>query len=186
MVVTWTYDAPSNTATASGSGTTNFAALIAADQAGPWNKFVADSTGTQIVCAAKIIVANGVTLADTGKQILLLNGVMTGNNQNFISVSAGGTVTFGTVVDAATYKTTAGCHFLSLEASYYHNFLQRPSSSSTINVYSCIFSATSQSCWIDPTNCWNCLFTGFALIHTITIIDVRFSTKLYFKRHWRT
>ena len=57
MVVTWTYDAPSNTATASGSGTTNFAALIAADAAGPWNKFVADSTGSQIVCAAKIIIA---------------------------------------------------------------------------------------------------------------------------------
>ncbi len=46
MVVTWTYSAASNTAMASGAGSTNFAALVAADTAGGWGKFTADATGT--------------------------------------------------------------------------------------------------------------------------------------------
>ena len=99
---------------------------------------------------------------------VFLNGVLTANNQNFISVSSGGTVTFGTIVEAASYKTKGGCQFLSLESSYYHSLLQRASSTSTINVYSCTFSSATQSCWIDVTNAWNILCIGTAMIYTVT------------------
>jgi hypothetical protein len=55
LVVTWTYNAGTNTATASGAGSTNFAGLVAADVAGGWGKFTADASGTQILCQGKIV-----------------------------------------------------------------------------------------------------------------------------------
>lgn len=57
--VTWAYNSTTNVATASGTGTTNFAALVAADTAGGWGKLTADATGTQISCAAKIVIGDG-------------------------------------------------------------------------------------------------------------------------------
>ena len=49
--VTWTYNSATNTATASGTGTTNFSELVQADIDGDWGGvYTSDATGTQILC----------------------------------------------------------------------------------------------------------------------------------------
>jgi|GEM_PF-3078833 hypothetical protein len=108
MVVTWSYDAPTNTATASGAGTTNAAALIAADQAGAWNKFVSDQSGVQIICSANIAIDNGVTFLETKKHFLFTAAACTYGAKLF-DVLSGGTIQFGTLVNEANHATKDGC-----------------------------------------------------------------------------
>lgn len=112
MVVTWAYNAGTNTATASGAGSTNFAALVAADVAGGWGKFTADATGTQIICAGKIVVGDGrnaLTWVDTNKQVYFTT--VLGTNGFHFEIKAKATVTFGTLSDLTTKQTSDGCSF---------------------------------------------------------------------------
>lgn len=113
MVVTWSYSAPSNTATASGTGSTNFAALVAADTAGGWGKYTADATGIQIKCAGRIIIGDGTNacaFADTLKDVLF-SGATSSSWQTCIWVSANSSFTSGVLDDATSKRCSRGCTF---------------------------------------------------------------------------
>lgn len=140
MVVTWTYNAGTNTATASGAGSTNFAALVAADTAGGWGKFSADATGTQIICKAKIIAGDGtnaLTWTDTEKQVLF-DAVCTGGNQIDFYVQSNAVVTFGILINATTKTTSSGCAFRSTDNYTGCRIIEAVNSATAIfNLYSC-------------------------------------------------
>jgi hypothetical protein len=154
MVVTWSYSGATNTATASGAGSTNFAALVAADTAGGWGKFTADATGTQIICAGLIIIGDGTNAAvfsDTTKQVLFITGVRTANNAKLITCAVNSTLTLGTEYSSARKIGKNGCAFVDADATYY-GYIIAPTSNTggTINLYGCSFSTTGgkESWWL--------------------------------------
>jgi hypothetical protein len=107
LTVTWAYNAGTNTATASGAGSTNFAALVAADTAGGWGKYTADATGYNILCLGLIVIGDGTnacTFSDTKKHVVFGNA-----NGYPITVSAASSFTLGAVIDATQKTTYAGC-----------------------------------------------------------------------------
>jgi hypothetical protein len=139
LVVTWAYNAGTNTATASGAGSTNFAALVAADTAGGWGKFTADATGTQIICNAKIVVGDGTNacvFSDSAKQIL--------NNGFDISVSVSSTLTWGTLDDATDRTTSNGCHYIANFGGVTHQI----DGAGTVNLYGCNLICVKTFSWI--------------------------------------
>jgi hypothetical protein len=135
MVVTWTYNAGTNTATVSGAGSTNFAALVAADTAGGWGKFTADASGTQIYGAATINLGDGtnvLTFTDTLKQIKIKQTYGAGNVPA-IQVNANATLTLGV---AASSKQGCSIDFNKYSSrSIYNN-------GGTVNFYGCFFQGT--------------------------------------------
>jgi hypothetical protein len=152
MVITWTYSAPANTATASGAGSTNFAGLVAADTAGGWGKFTADASGTQIKQAGKIVI-NAVSFVDTLKQITYANGVIAAGAA-WVSLTNGGTYTLGIIQNNTLKTSTDGCQIIDLETTNYHYIYASA-------LYSCTFSAPSNSLAIvNSPIMWNCLFVG--------------------------
>lgn len=137
MVVTWAYNSGTNTATASGAGSTNFAALVAADTAGGWGKFTADATGNVIMCTGKVYIGDGTNaavLTDTSKQIIFSNGL----GSNFLRVQANSTLTLGVLDNAAQYRTSRGCSLCYYDTTNTRGQIQ---GSGTVNLYGChIFS----------------------------------------------
>lgn len=172
MVVTWTYDAPSNTATAAGAGSTNFAALVAADTAGGWGKYTADATGTQIICAGRIALGdttNSLTLSDSSKQIMF-TGFITSDNDYLIWLNAKSTLTLGVLNDAGTKSTSQGCSLYKTD-NYYTVLIRVGSSTATLNLYSCQITGggTTNFCYIGDdsvsgtVNMFNCVCSGVDL-----------------------
>lgn len=167
--VIWTYNADTNTATASGAGSTNFTALVEADTAGGWGKFTADATGTQILCNGFIVIGDGtnnITFSDIDKQICFQNGVRTASNQILIKTLSNATLTLGTLIDSTTKKTSNGCTIFDLNTNInYYGYMIKPSSKSNlIELYSCVFSSMGTSNWIQATKMYNCIFDAIAYL----------------------
>jgi hypothetical protein len=140
MVVTYTYVAGTNTCTISGAGSTNFAALVAADTAGGWGKYTADATGTQIILDGQLVVGDGtnaLTCSDSGKEIIIKSAA-SGQLAVRIYVRNNAVFTLG-VLNSETYKTTSqGCALYLVRSSYGHAVLfNAESSAATINLYGC-------------------------------------------------
>jgi hypothetical protein len=165
LVVTWNYNAGTNTATASGAGSTNFAALVAADTAGGWGKFTADATGTQILCKAKIVLGGGgssFTFSDLSKQVYFITGLIAWGGDSLIYQGTGANVTFGELVDASNHATDKGIDFIdgSVDGSY-HYLLNN--AAGTTKLYSVSVTAidTAGACYIGLGNNavqYNCLY----------------------------
>ena len=129
MVVTWTYNSGSNRATAAGAGTTNFAELVAADTAGGWGKFSADTTGTQIICKGKLCIGDGInaiTFSDINKQVFIHSDAVSANSQTFITANKS-TIQFN------------DCDFKYGGATYSLNMFDTTATGSTINCTNCQF-----------------------------------------------
>jgi hypothetical protein len=162
MVVSWAYNAPTNTATGSGAGSTDFVnGLVAADAAGGWGKFTADATGTQIICNAFIVIGDGSTATvfsdSNGKQIMFLNGIRTAVGQNLILVKANSTFKIGIYL-AGTRNGLYGCTIVDLESTYYGMIIQPNSDSASCNIelYGSTFVALNQDCRIQAIKCYDC------------------------------
>ncbi len=121
----------------------------------------------QFLFSAKLVIGDGSTetyFGDSDKQVVLNSGVMTGANQNFITVKTNATATFGILHGATTKVTYGGCSFYSLEATYAHYLIYSNSSTGGIGcLYSCYFSGTyiyTTVCLAKSGGCriWNCLF----------------------------
>lgn len=158
MVVTWAYNAGTNTATATGSGSTNFAALVAADTAGGWGKYTADATGTQIICAGKVLVGGSgqtVAFADTSKQVIFLTGITSGGNL-LATYNTGSSITLGTLINATAKTTSDGCSIRSLETTNTNNILD----GDNINLYSCEVGSNAKNAYIyiSTGKIYNCVF----------------------------
>jgi hypothetical protein len=174
LVVTWAYNAGTNTATASGAGSTNFAALVAADVAGGWGKYTADATGTQIICAGKIVIgdsSNACVFTDTNKQIFF-NGA--GGSANWIRVKTGSTLTLGTLLNAGRYSTNAGCSILFTMSYGFITILA--DSGSAVSFYSCLVVASS-SCvgsvaGVGLSKVWNCVLNNVQLASTSSTSNI--------------
>lgn len=162
--VTWAYNSTTNVATASGNGTTNFAALVAADTAGGWGKFTADATGTQISCAAKIVIGDGTNacdFADSDKQVIFTDACTTTSSSALIQVKAFSSCTLGLLLDEAKFITYSGVDIISLETAATSRIILGDANS-TVYLYSCGFeSSTTAKCRIILTGTsnriWNCL-----------------------------
>lgn len=182
MVVTWAYNAGTATVTASGAGTTNFAALVAADTAGGWGVFTADASGTQIRSAATQIVigdgTNACAFVDTGKEVLF-DYTGSGGPTYLIDVAANSSLVLGTLNDAATYDTCNGVDFI-LMSRYGISDLANRVSSTSAYYYSCSFSAIPQPGWgggimriqgsanagtTANVRVWNCVFDNQATLY---------------------
>jgi hypothetical protein len=160
MVITWTYSAPANTATASGAGSTNFAGLVTADTAGGWGKFTADASGTQIICNALIVIGdatNACVFSDSDKQILFLNYTLASAG-SLIDVKSSSTLSLGEVVNSGNKATKNGCSLTSLmNGGQSILYLVRARSGSTTNLYSCTFDASNIRHTLSLRgNLWNC------------------------------
>lgn len=162
--VTWSYNASTNTATASGAGSTNFAALVAADTAGGWGKFTADATGKQNKGIAKIDFGDGtntITWTDTNLQILFDFATWTGGGI-VIRVRNHATLTFGDVFSSAKKSTGNGCEIIFSTADW-ANAIQ-VDSGGVLNLYSChLVGSPSYDTYIyEPSgstvNVWNCIY----------------------------
>jgi hypothetical protein len=144
MVVSWSYNSGTSTASASGAGSTNFAALVAADTAGGWGKYTSDASGTQIICAGKIVIGDGTNacaFTDTKKQILFLNGIFTGQWQGqFINVLAHSSFTIGTLTDATTKSTQDGCIISCMDTNQNNAVINQVG---TVQIYSSTLMSTS-------------------------------------------
>jgi len=167
LTVTWAYNAGTNTATASGAGSTNVAALVAADVAGGWGKFTVDATGKQVQCGAKIIQGDGtnaVTWADSGLQILELSGARTADNQIFWYVRNNSTLTLGTSSDTTNKLTSNPCTIQTLNTSYYGWAIKGQSNTATIYLYgTCFYSPSATlSYTFEATRAWNINTQGAA------------------------
>jgi hypothetical protein len=188
LVVTWAYNAGTNTATASGAGSTNFAALVAADTAGGWGKFTADASGTQIIIKGRIVIgdwSNATAFVDTNKEIIIANGFLPSNGCNIFYVISPSSFTLGTLTDAAKHTTTNGCSIQILEATRGNNFLIYDADSNpTIGLYSCLFSGVkatypsnilllSYGASSSNTQIYNCLLTkNMALSYYTQDVDI--------------
>jgi hypothetical protein len=168
MAVTWSYNAGTKTATASGSGTTNFAALVAADVAGGWGKFSKDTTGTQILCQAKMVIGdgvNGTNFVDSLKQVVFTDGILGANSEFFIDVKANSTLTLGILSDVTTKRTKEGVSIFVFESTYY-SFLIHPSSSAVqIYLYGCTFYSPFKAAWWQAIKAYNINCNGCAYPH---------------------
>jgi hypothetical protein len=165
MVVTWAYNAGTNTATASGAGSTNFAALVAADTAGGWGKFTADATGTQILCQAKIIAGDGtnaLTWTDTNLQVTFAHGTITANYQQYFLCADNSTVTFGTSISATLKTSNDGCQFIFRDTTYHGVFGQNAAGTGRVmNLYSCSFLTLARETYVycyRSVKMYNCQF----------------------------
>lgn len=159
--------AGTNTCTISGAGSASFAGLVAADVAGGWGKFTADATGTQIICAGKIVVGDGTNacvFSDTKKQVFFT----TLNAVPIVLVKSAATLTLGTLIDANLKTTKDGCSLFCSETSLYKRFINSEVNS-TVNFYSSQFTQTNPSypdrCSIVSTFLvYNCIFTSIVLL----------------------
>lgn len=164
--VTWTYSAGSNTATASGTGTTNFADLVAADVAGGWGKFSADVSGEQIIVNGRVVVGDGtnaVSFVDSNKQVLVKAGIVTENSDYIFLVSAGSSVTLGVLVNDSKKETMSGCSFMFLETTRTNTGFFYCLSGGTVNFYSCSFQGVwgvNNYLWKINGNIYNCNLNG--------------------------
>jgi hypothetical protein len=135
MVVTYSYNAGTNTGSATGAGNASFTGLVAADVAGGWGKFTADASGTQIYGAATINLGDGtnvLTFTDTLKQIKIKQTYGAGNVPA-IQVNANATLTLGV---AASSKQGCSIDFNKYSSrSIYNN-------GGTVNFYGCFFQGT--------------------------------------------
>jgi hypothetical protein len=175
VVVSWAYNAGTNTATASGAGSTNFAALVAADTAGGWGKFTADATGTQIKIGGFIRIGDGTNtcaFADSGKQILILSGFITATFQYVIQVNANSTLTLGLLSDLTTRQTYGGCQFVSLEATYLGTYFVAGNGTGLVYVYSCSFQASIlHHVTAAGGRVWNCILSNSTMLRESTNVD---------------
>lgn len=159
MVLSWAYNAGTNTATLSGAGTTTtlFADLVAADTAGGWGKFTANATGTQIQIGGKIVIGDGTntaTCSDINKQITIISGFLSGGNIVF-SIATKSTLTLGEVQNAGTKTTKNGCSIVDLEATNYH-YLTSVVGTATVSLYSSSITASgTDKCIIRANTVWN-------------------------------
>lgn len=170
MTVTWAYNVGTNTATASGAGSTNFAALVAADTAGGWGKFTADATGTQILCSAKIQIGNSaqvVNFIDSGKQITFVTGAIPASDYPWIYVYYYSTITLGILQDATAKTTSDGCSLIATDTTYWGRIIQtenQVSVESIANLYSCTFlgfrSGYNYLVLSSLSKMYNCMLTG--------------------------
>ena len=172
MVVTWTYDVPTNTASAQGAGATDFPALVAADIAGGWGKFGADSTGKVITIGAHIVVGDGVNAAamsGTGLGLIFLNGVLTADNQYFVKVSSASSFVLGSAINTTAKTTSDGCQLTFLETTRYYNAILSNSSTSTTYLYGCTFftPANGAEGFVWANRIWNCIFQGSVYPHNV-------------------
>ncbi len=170
MVGTITYNPANNLITAVG-GTSQapigFIDLYNADVVGGWGKIVLLGT-SQFAFSAKLQVGDGTTatyFADTNKQVWVNEATVTGNSQNFILVTTNATVTLGTLIDAATKRTSSGCVFMSNFSTYYYvTYFSNDSANAVTRLYSCVFSASNTRHarirgGTTSVTMWNCMIT---------------------------
>ena len=172
MGVTWTYDVPSNTATANGAGPIDFPALVASDIAGGWAKFGVDATGKVYTIGAHLVVGDGVNAAamsGAGLTFIFLSGVLTADNQYFIKVAAGSSFVLGIATNVTAKTTSDGCQLIFLELTHYFNGVLSNSSTSTIYLYGCTFFSPSNGAegFVWGNRIWNCLFQGVVYPHNV-------------------
>lgn len=145
MVVSWAYNAGTNTATASGAGSTDFAALVAADTAGGWGVYTADATGTQIICGGKIFIGDGTAgsttlLADSSKEIIFTAAAVSADYTYLLYVREYASLKLGNVVDATTKSTNNGVTIISLQNNYNSiSMLMSRTTAGTTELYGCTF-----------------------------------------------
>lgn len=171
MVLSWSYNAGTNTATVSGAGSTTafFTDLVSADTAGGWGIYTADATGTQIICSGKIIIgdaATASTCSDTLKHVTFTDG-STAAWGHLITVKGASSLTLGTLVDATDKTTKNGCIITSLDADNNHYIIGNSYSAGTAKVYLYDTKITSvATTFIAPTagtfdlRIYNCQFDG--------------------------
>lgn len=136
-----TYDAVGNTINVNGTNggvPWGFWDLWNASNVNGWG-IISNNDGNnyQFEFDAKIVIGDDVTptlFNDTEKQIVFLNGIVTGTYQSFIKVKAGAVFTLGTLVNLTERTTRDGCDILILETSY-SNSLVIGGSGSTEKIY---------------------------------------------------
>ena len=164
MVVTYSYNAGTNTCSITGAGAASFAGVVAADAAGGWGKYAADATGTQIICAAKIIVGDGtnvLTWADSNKQILFPSGVATAHNDILIDIKNNVTLTWGLLKDLNTKTTQEGITITCTDTTYADLRIPNIQTGAIVYFYSCNFQAISNNRFVilgmqTTDRLWNC------------------------------
>ena len=136
MVASFSYNAGSNTVTVTGSTTTLMDDWVAADIAGSWGKIGKLGTSLYLV-SCKLIGGDGATptnVSDKNKQIVFVDGIVTGDNQFLLKAIDNATLTFGVAGDAAAKTSANGCLLLSLEADNYLSFIMNTGTGIIISI----------------------------------------------------
>ena len=134
-----TYDIGTNTITVTGyTGDIpcTFEDIYQADLAGGWG--VVSRQGNQFLFDCYLTIGDGSTetwFADTGKQVMLNDGVLTANYQTWVLVKAEAHFRLGTLIDAEKKTTRDGVGLFSGDTSYYHNLLNAEGNAE-VKVYS--------------------------------------------------
>ena len=177
MVASFSYNAGTNTVTVTGSSTTLMDDWVAADVAGGWGKITKLGSSLYLV-ACKLIAGDGATLtnaSDKNKQIVLADGIVTGDNQFLIKAIDNATITFGAVGDASAKTSANGCLIINLESTHYCNFIMN-SGTGAINLYSCQIQSTSVEAFVWATHAWNCNFVDKAYPYDVNSLPGDFDS----------
>ena len=177
MVASFSYNAETNTVTVTGSTTTLMDDWVAADIAGGWGKISKLGTSLYLV-SCKIVGGDGATptnVSDKNKQIVFVDGIVTGDNQILISAVSNATLTLGVLGDAAAKTSANGCLIMSLEADNYLNFIMN-TGSGTIYLYSCQIQSPSVEAFVWATRAWNCNFVDKAYPYDVSSLPGDFDS----------
>jgi hypothetical protein len=133
-----------------------------------------DKSSNQYQLDCKFNVGDGsinTYFTDTGKQITIKNGVVTGLNQAVISVKAGAVAYLCTVNDVATKATSDGCQFILLENTYYGARIVEAIGTAYVGSASCrAVSAARYGALYEAGGTlyiWNCLLSNSMLIRCV-------------------
>ena len=112
----------------------------------------------------KLRIGDGVIetwFADSGKQLVLIDGVMTASGQYWIYVTANANCIIGELIDEAEKTTKNGCSFILMESTWLKNNIGA-SVNGVLHLYSSIFHSLSGIIRLvlrlyDNDRAWNCM-----------------------------